>query len=182
MSMMDAFEEDAASQTSPQDAVAKVVAMVEYVEGLSQTLADTEAHVKELKELHRRAIELELPQAMSEAGLTSFTTDTGRKVSLETFVSGSIPKARQAEAFTWLRENGHGGLIKRELSVSFGKGQDAFASEIRQFLENRFLTVDDKESVHPSTLAAWARECLSEGVPVPLETLGIYSALRAKIK
>lgn len=182
MSMMDVFEDDAAPQTIPADGLAKVVAIVEYVEALNETLANAEAKVKELKEIHRRAIELELPEAMSEAGLSSFTTGTGRKVSLETFVSGSIPKARQAEAFSWLRENGHGGLIKRELTIAFGKGEDQRATEIREFLEHRNLPVEDKESVHSSTLAAWARECLASGEAIPQELLGVYSAIRAKIK
>lgn len=182
MDMLDLFEEDAAPQTLPADSMTKVVAMVEYIESLGKTLADAEAHVKELKEIQRRAIEIDLPDAMGEAGLSSFSTSTGRKVSLETFVSGSIPKSKQAEAFAWLRLHGHGGLIKRELSVAFGKGDDATASEIRRFLEHRSLQVEDKETIHSSTLAAWARECLASGEAIPLELLGIYTAVRAKIK
>lgn len=181
MTIEEFFEEDAVVEPAP-DGLARVVAMVEYVEGLTRTLAEAEARVKELKEIQRRAIEWDLPEAMGEVGVSSFVTGTGRKVSLETFVTGSIPKARQAEAFAWLRENGHGGLIKRELSVAFGKGDDQMATEIRQFLEHRFLTVEDKETVHSSTLAAWARECLSGGDNIPQDLLGIYSATRAKIK
>ena len=45
----------------------------------------------------------------------------GSSVEVKPFYSARIPASKSEEAFDWLRENGHGDLIKNQVSLEFGK-------------------------------------------------------------
>jgi hypothetical protein len=125
----------------------------------------------------------ELPVAMEACGLSEFTTSDGTRIVVENKVSGSIPEANRPEAFQWLRDHGHGGLIKNEFKLELGKGQDELAHQVRTQLEALGLAVEVKESVNHQTLGAWARELLKQGkLDAPLSLLGIFVGKRATVK
>ena len=60
---------------------------------------------------------------MQEMGLERIDVD-GNSVTLNQFVYASIPEANKAEAFAFLRDIGEDDIIKNEVKVQFGKGQD----------------------------------------------------------
>lgn len=125
----------------------------------------------------------ELPNAMEACGLSEFATSDGTKLTVEHVVAGSIPEANRDAAFLWLREHGHGGLIKNEFKLSLGKNQDELAQKVRAQLTELGLELEVKESVNHQTLGAWARELLKQGrLDAPLDLLGIFVGRRAKVK
>ena len=133
---------------------------------------------------------VELPEAMDQAGISEFTTTDGAKVKVAPIVQGSLPKeySKRATALDWLRKNGHEGLIKREISVAFGKGQDDVASllvnKINELLQSEEVDapVEDNPSVHPQTLCAWAREMITEQTAFPADALGLWIGRKAIVK
>jgi hypothetical protein len=133
---------------------------------------------------------VELPEAMDMAGIAEFTTSDGAKVKVAPVVQGSLPKeySKRSAALDWLRANGHEGLIKREISVAFGKGQDDVASllvdKINELLQSEEVDapVEDNPSVHPQTLCAWAREMIAEQTPFPADSLGLWIGRKAIVK
>lgn len=141
-----------------------------------------ETQLKAAKARKNAIEETELPEAMALAGMTSFTLQSGRKVEVKEIVAGSIPEDKRVGALQWLRSNGHGGIIKNHISVALAAGQDAIAPKIVKAMEKLGLKVEQKETVHPMSLQAWARELLRNGEPVPVETLGIYVGTRATVK
>jgi hypothetical protein len=160
-----------------------LVALAERQLDWESTITDLEAQLKEAKENQRRIAERDLPDAMEEIGVESFTLKDGRVVTVKLDYHASIPVVRQGEAFGWLRTNGHDGIIKRNVTVKFGKGEDNEAEELVQVLKDTFpeSPFTDKHSVHPQTLKAFVREQMEQGVDIPIETFGIFVRNVARI-
>jgi hypothetical protein len=140
-----------------------------------------EEQLKEAKEASRKLREEDIPCAMQEIGLTSFTMDTGEKVRIAQEVYASIPADNKAEAFRWLVAHQFGDLIKTEVSVSFGRGEAEEAGVLARDLKDKGLDASCTESVHPQTLKAFLKEQVTSGAAVPLELFGARPVWTAKI-
>lgn len=142
-----------------------------------------EETLKAAKERLRNIVEVELPELMDEAGQKDCVTSGGVRLVLQENVRVSIPKdERGTRALEWLRENGHASVIKSEVSIEFGKGQDAQADALTQELRTKGLMPSQSIGVHPQTLAALVRELLRDGVEVPLDTFGGFIQREVKLK
>ena len=73
-------------------------------------------------------------------------------------------------------------LIKNNLSISFGKGEDSSAVKLKTELESKGLVVDQKQDVHWQTLRGFVKEQIEKNKTIPSETFGLYIANRTKIK
>lgn len=140
-----------------------------------------EAQLKAAKEELRLLQEQELPGLMDAAGLKLFTLTSGAKFEVKDIVEGSIPKDNAEPAFDWLRKHGHAGLIKRTVSVPFSREEQERAQKLIALLVKSKIAFEDKQQVHHSTLAAWAREMLKQGKPFPNDLLGLFIGRRAVI-
>lgn len=147
---------------------------------LERSVAELEEMLKAEKEKLRVVQEHDLPDALAEAGVSEIRLADGSRVKAEPFVTAHISKAKADEAHSWLEENGHGGIIKREVTAKFGKGDDNFAIAV-EALQMRGIAVDTKESVHHSTLRAFAKEQIELGTDLPVDLFGLYSGFKAKI-
>ena len=143
---------------------------------------DLEEAIKVKKEELRLTAEQELPDAMSAAGLTQITLSTGEKISINEFYAAHISKANQQQAYQWLLENGHEGIIKNEVSLKFGRGESGIVDETVLALKSRGLSPEVKQSIHPSTLKAFVKEQLTTGNDIPTEPFGVYIGTKAIIK
>ncbi len=149
---------------------------------LATQVAELEADLKAKKEELRLCQEQELPDAMSEAGLSQITLSSGEKISINEFYGAHISKANQQQAYQWLVDNGHEGIIKNEVSLKFGRDESAVVDETVLALKSRGLSPEVKQSIHPSTLKAFVKEQLTTGNDVPTEPFGIYIGTKAIIK
>ena len=149
---------------------------------LANEVAELEANLKAKKEELRLCQEQELPAAMSAAGLTQITLSTGEKISINEFYAAHISKANQQQAYQWLLENGHEGIIKNEVSLKFGRGESGIVDETVLALKSRGLSPEVKQSIHPSTLKAFVKEQLTTGNDIPTEPFGVYIGTKAIIK
>lgn len=140
--------------------------------------ADLNAARERLKDLSERRV----PELMDEIGLGDFTTRTGLKITIEETIRASIPKPRSYEAFTWLINNNHAALIKRSVSVDFGKGEDEKAKELEAYLSKQGYAPENNANVHSQTLSAWVREKLKMGEEIPLDLFGVFRQRVSKIK
>jgi hypothetical protein len=148
----------------------------------NKTVEETKDLLKEQEEEARRLSEEVIPTLMQQAGVSSITLDDGTSVQVSPYYYAKIPEANKDEAFRWLRENNHGDLIKNNLSVSFGKGEDADAVKLKESLEKQGLVVDQKQDVHWQTLRGFVKEQIEKNKTIPSETFGLYIANRTKIK
>lgn len=145
------------------------------VERIEQELKDAEAEL-------RRIVEEALPVAMFELGLTGLTLEDGSTLKIEESVHAAITKANEAEAFDWLRKHELGDVIKNDITASFGKDEDAKAQALVVSLSKLGYVYKRRESVHPGTLKALAREKIVAGDPLPEDLFGVHTINRAVIK
>ena len=123
------FEED---QKKDLDSVNEAKNLSDQVVKLQNLEDDYSAKEKELKELKRK-VELisgeVIPTMMQEMNISTLKLADGSSVEVKPVYGASIPVAKREEAFKWLRDNDLGDLIKNEVTVAFGRNEDAKASD-----------------------------------------------------
>jgi hypothetical protein len=176
--------EDIANEfsTVKDDDLSKVASLVRQQLQLELAVLEIEENLKRTKRNLEEISGQLLPAALGEYGLSELTMADGSKLSVQTVVSASISKERQPDAHDWLRDHGHGDLIKNTVSVTFGRGQDETAKDIVRVLQSNGLDPEQKEAVHPSTLKAFVKEQIEKGSEIPSETFGIFIGQKTVIK
>ena len=149
---------------------------------LEHKLAEQEQAMKETKAALHKITDEQLPEALEEMGLQKFTLTDGSEISVKPIYSASIPKDRREEAFQWLRDHEFGDLVKNNVTVTFGRGEDADAKEFMNLCGSQGYVPDQLEKVEPMTLKAWLRERVEAGDAVPLDLFGAFISQRATIK
>lgn len=148
-------------------------------------IGNTEERLRKLKEQYRRLSEEDLPQKMAELGMQDLRLKDGSRITIDMFYATRINKNNRDAAHAWLRQQGHGDIIKNQVSVTFGKGEDATALETMTLLEQEGLFPAQKESVHPSTLKAFVKERIESGdsafTPDTQKLFSVYQGKRTKI-
>ena len=139
-----------------------------------------EAKAKEAKVEYLRIVRELIPTEMQEMGMDSVTVD-GNAVSLAPFVYASIPEKNKEEAFNFLRSIGEDDIIKNEVKVTFGRGQDNVAGAFYDDCKSQGLHPEQKQAIHPSTLKAWVKERMASGGELNLELFGAFYGTEAKI-
>jgi SpoVK/Ycf46/Vps4 family AAA+-type ATPase len=142
---------------------------------------DVAEELKKTQEQVRKISEDLIPELMKEIGIAEFTTHAGVKLCVKDVLRASIPVARRSEAYKWLNDNGHGDLIKRNITVGFGRGEGDEALELLEDLDAKGLRVKDEEKIEPSTLKKFVGDQLKEGNMIPLDLFGAYQFKQAKI-
>jgi hypothetical protein len=142
----------------------------------------TEEELKKLKDVETTLSEQTIPNLMQQAGVELIKLEGGISVEVKPFYSARIPSSKSEEAFAWLRDNGHGDLIKNQVSLEFGMKQDNEAKSLVEELKAKGLPVKQKTTVHPSSLRGFVREQIQDlGKDVPAELFGTYVANKTKI-
>ena len=169
--------------TSGKEVLAAIVAKAERAIALER---EVEAAEEKLNTMRKELNDLkfsQIPDAMAEAGLTSFALKDGSKVKVEDYVQGSLPKdvAARAAAVIVLEAYDGAALIRNQIVVPFEKKEHNKAISLARELQDRGLAVSMTQDVHASTLQAFVREKLRAGEQLPWEKLGIFVGRRAKI-
>src|SRR5258708_2303296 len=112
-------EADAAALPSDA-ALARVSELARKQADLEKQVMDAEATLNNLQKELARVTELELPEALDAVGLAEIKLLDGSKVTVGTEYFANISAERRAAAFAWLRDRGHGDIIKNEVKGTFG--------------------------------------------------------------
>ena len=155
--------------------------LVRQLNNKQEQIDETEKYLKELKAEKQRIAFEQIPMLMDEMGIERVDVD-GATVTLKPFVSASIPADRKQEAFNWLREHGLDDIIKNDIIVSFGRGQDNAAGDVMYDLEQKGFHPEQKTHIHSMTLKAFVRERVEQGNPIDLDMFGAYVARTAEVK
>ena len=176
------FEEDVAN--IDQAGLESVAELLRKQLQMESDIEDTEAHLKDLKEKHKKLSGEIIPGKMQELGMTSTTMMDGSTVEVVEDIKVSIPKEdleRQAACYKWLEDNGLGDIIKNQVGISFGKGEGNMAKHLEEEIKNMGLIPEVKVSVHPSTLKATIKKWHEEGKSVPDNTFSLFIGQKTKI-
>ena len=155
--------------------------LVKEVDQLTTEINEKEQELKKLKTAKLKMSTEQIPNLMDEMGIQRLDVEN-LSVSLKPFVNASIPPTRREEAYQWLRENDLDDIIKNDVILSFGKGEDNIAGDIMYDLEQRGMHPEKKTHIHQMTLKAFIRERVEKGLPIDLDLFGAYVARIADIK
>ena len=150
------------------------------LEAVQIKIDQQEQDIKSLKEQERKISEEEIPSFLQEKGLTSLTLNNGTVVNVVEDIKPYIKVDNREFCHNWLRNNDFGDLIKNEVSVSFGSGEDSEAATVKSYIEGLGLIPLQKESVHYQTLKAFVTEQHKKGVSLPDE-FGVHVANKTKL-
>lgn len=146
------------------DSLQRISALAQLMVQAQSLVDKAELELRRRKEALRLLAEEDLPDLMRELELTEIKLLDGSSVSVDDEVSCAISEERRAAAHAWLEARGFGGLIKHELRVSFGVGEDeqARCAAERMAAELR-RDVNVIDNVHAATLKAFIKEQLATG-------------------
>ena len=154
------FEDDKEVSKFDDSQLGRVASLANQIIEYDEEIELAERNLKNIKADRRKLAEDLLPALMTENGLTSIILSDGKEVSVKRFYSCTIPGDKTLQAFEWLRDNGHDGLIKHRVIVDFTRDKDDQAIVLKEELSERGLHPSDKEWVEPSTLKTCLMICL----------------------
>ena len=179
---MNSYADYVDKPTQDNPALAQLNELANQQRAAELKVEEAQKALKAAQEELRVVKEGTLPTLMDELGLETFKTTDGLEIDVSEKIRAGISKERAPGAFAWLRANGHSKLIKHEVTVQFGKGGDDDAEELAKELATDYSEVDNKQSVHPSTLQAFIKQKLRAGEEIPLELFGVHRQRFAQVK
>lgn len=175
------FEQDRVESVTQIDAAKTLSDKVLKLKDLEDEIANAEESIKRLKEQAQILSQVEIPAMMQEMHITKLKLKDGESVEVKPFYSASIAPEVQEQAFTWLRNNGLGDIIKNDITVTFGRGEDNKAAQYAVLARGQGFEPVQKVGVHPQTLKAIVRERIESGLDMPSDLFKTYAGNSTKI-
>ena len=176
------FEKDQQEVIQKTDNIKTLADQVEKLNSLQQRIELQEDNLKNTKKEFDHLSGEVIPTMMAEMGLSHLKLMDGSSVDVKPNYSASISIANREKAFTWLRDNGLGDIIKNEILVSFGRNEDNKAADYAALAEERGFQPTQKLKVEPMTLKALVRERLEAGKSMPTEIFNVFVGNKTTIK
>jgi len=161
----------------------ELASMIRNLGAIQTKLVAAEEEAKSLKREQNRYLHDLIPAKMQETGLEEAKVG-GNKISLATYVNGTMPKdpLQRDIALSHLREIGASDFIKNQVSVSFPVSEDNRARAMQADLEDQGIDTAAKTWVEPSTLKKLIKERVETGQEIDLELFNASIGTYAKIK
>ena len=123
------FVEDVPQQVNELENVRSLSNYVIDLQKLEEEITKEESLLKQKKERADKISAVVFPEIMESMKLKTLKLQDGSAIEVKEIYSATIPVANREGAYQWLRENDLGDLIKNEVTVSFGRGEDTKANE-----------------------------------------------------
>ena len=173
------FEQDRMQSIEAANDASTLSAKVMELKDLEDEIANADESVKKLKEKAKIISQIEIPQMMEEMNIKKLKLKDGETVEVSNFYSASI--VDQDAAFKWLRENGRGDIIKNDITVTFGRGEDNKAAQYAVLARGQGFEPVQKVGVHAQTLKAVVRERIESGQDMPSDLFKTFAGNQTKI-
>ena len=144
-------------------------------------ISDLEEKIKYKKDNADKISSEILPNLLAEQGLSSLKLADGSSVDIRKTYNCTIRKDNMDSAYNWLRENGLADIIKNEVSVQFGKGEDNKAQQLLDLAVSNGYEPQQKTKVEPMTLKALYRERVEAGLDMPSDSFSLFVKDQTKI-
>ena len=186
------YEDDRLESVKQIDAAASLSNKVIELKNIEDEIENAEKSISKLKEQSKVLSEVEIPKMMQEMNITKLKLKDGESIELKPFYYASIAKGinesdsdfldRKDKAFTWLRDNGLGDIIKNDITVTFCRDEDNKALQYADLAKSNGFEPIQRETVHAVTLKALVRERLENNLEMPSDIFKIYAGNSTKIK
>jgi hypothetical protein len=150
------FEQDRVESVTQIDAAKTLSDKVLKLKDLEDEIANAEESINKLKEQARILSQIEIPIMMQEMHITKLKLKDGESVEVKPFYSASIVPEVQEQAFTWLRNNGLGDIIKNDITVTFGRGEDNKAAQYAVLARGQVLNQSRRLVFMPRHSRQWS--------------------------
>jgi hypothetical protein len=182
MSLTTLFEDDAGALKVSDEQVSGIAGLARRAKLLEKEIAELEEALSERNDQYRKLTEQTIPEAMAESGMKKFVMEDGSSIDIKPYYGASIAKARQSEAYQWLRDHGFDDIIKNTVSVRFGRGEDELSARLLNLLGANGYPFEQAQKIEPQTLKAWVKERVEKGEVVDTELFGVFIGQKAVIK
>ena len=124
-----------------------------------------------------------IPELLAEQGLTEIKLADNSKVTVKKEFRATLPKddVRREAAYKWLRDQGLGDIIKNNVFVTFGKGEDDKAKQLLDLAVANGFEPQQKSDVAWNTLTALYQERIQAGLDMPSDCFSLWIKDKTKI-
>ena len=124
-----------------------------------------------------------IPELLAEQGLSEIKLADGSKVAVKKEFRCTLPKdeAKRTAAYQWLRDQNLGDIIKNNIFVTFGKGEDDKAKQLLDLAADNGYEPQQKSDVAWMTLTALFRERIEAGLDMPSDVFNTWIKDKTKI-
>ena len=146
-------------------------------------IADLEEQLKKKKEEADFISSSVIPELLAEQGLSEIKLADGSKVSVKKEFRCTLPKdeAKRTAAYQWLRDQGLGDIIKNNIFVTFGKGEDNKAKQLLDLAAENGFQPQQKSDAAWNTLTALYQERVESGLDMPSDVFNTWIKDKTKI-
>jgi len=146
-------------------------------------IAELEEQLKKKKEEADDIGSRVIPELLAEQGLSELKLQDGSKVSVKKEFRCTLPKDldKRDAAYKWLRDQGLGDIIKNNVSVTFGKGEDDKAKQLLDLAVENGFQPSQKSDVAWNTLTALFQERVESGLDMPSDVFSTWIKDKTKI-
>jgi hypothetical protein len=173
--------EDDQQQLIEKTDIQTLASFCKELQGIENEIDSLEQQLKAKKEAADKISSEIIPNLLAEQGLASLKLADGSGVEVRKTYSCTVKKDSVESAYTWLRNNGLGDLIKNEVAVQFGKGEDNKAEQLLSLAANEGYEPTQKQKVEPMTLKALYRERIEAGLDMPSDFFHTFVKDQTKI-
>ena len=146
-------------------------------------IADLEEQLKKKKEEADFISSNVIPELLAEQGLSEIKLADGSKVAVKKEFRCTLPKdeVKRELAYKWLRNEKLGDIIKNNVFVTFGKGEDDKAKQLLNLAAENGYEPQQKSDVAWMTLTALFRERIEAGLDMPSDVFNTWIKDKTKI-
>ena len=146
-------------------------------------LVQLEEQVKNKKEQIDEISSRIIPELLAEQGLSAIKLADGSNVSVKKEFRCTLPKdeAKREQAYEWLRNEKLGDIIKNNVFVTFGKGEDDKAKSLIDLAVANGYEPNQKSDVAWNTLTALYEERVKAGLDMPSDVFHLWIKDKTKI-
>jgi len=155
---------------------------IEKLNSINAQISSTEASLKQLKEQEKQLNNFTIPELMEKMNLSTLKLKDGSELSVKKIYSATIKADKKAEAIQWLRNNGLGDIVKNEITVNFGQGEENKAAEYATLAKGQGYEPSQKEAVHAMTLKVTMEDWKNKGNDVPDSLFWTFDGNQTKVK
>ena len=175
-------------EEATEDSLKKIVELAEAYKERKAELELAEAQAKQAKKAFNKVSQELIPEAMQQAGVSSFELTTGEKVAYKEELSASVKDYDRLVGF--LSERGDDGIVK--VSIEIGKVPQNILNKVIRDLSDKYgILADVKLFVHPMTLKSYFSEICGikknsvaemSVSDIDSQMVGIYTYFKTTIK
>ena len=150
---------------------------------LEDEIVEQENKLTELKNQADYISSEVIPDLLKEQGLNQIKLSDGSSVTVKTEYRATLPEDdfKREEAYKWLRDQGLGDIIKNNVFVTFGKGEDNKAKQLLDLAAENGYQPQQKSNVAWNTLTALYEERVNAGLDMPSNVFTLWIKDKTKI-